>query len=87
MTNFSEGLMPEFAGEIGIYSKAIYTLREARAFLLQAYGVAGEDELLAQIKAGQVAEHPAYEHYLSMKVLARTTEEVRAELDERLRSL
>jgi hypothetical protein len=87
MTNFSEGLMPEFAGEIGIYSRAIYTLREARTYLLKTYGVAGEDELLAQIRAGKVAEHPAYEHYLSMKVLAGTTEDVRAELDERLRSM
>jgi hypothetical protein len=40
--------------------------------------------LLQQIQAGEVDEHPAYEHYLAARILTDTRETVRTVVAERL---
>ena len=54
---------------------------------LRAAGcVFAEDEaaLLSRIEAGEVDEHPAYEHYLAARILADTRDATRAALAESL---
>ena len=84
MADFYEGLEPEFAKEIELLSHLIYQLRENRGAVLGAYGLTDEAMLLDRIRAGAVAEHPAYEHYLAARILADTREAARSALAERL---
>lgn len=67
-----------------LYAKTLYVLRESRKALLKQYGVAEEAELLDRIRGGQVGEHPAYEHYLSARIMEQTREQVRAEMMARM---
>ncbi|HEY0845268.1 MAG TPA: DUF6516 family protein [Noviherbaspirillum sp.] len=67
-----------------LYSKTLYVLRESRKALLRQYGVEDEAGLLAQIRSGQIGEHPAYEHYLSARIMEQTREQIRAEMMVRL---
>lgn len=82
MTEFFHNVPSEAAQQIDALSRLIYDLREDRKRVLAAYGVRDEADLLAQIAAGAVAEHPAYEHYLSATTLARTRESARDRLRE-----
>lgn len=66
-----------------LYAKALYRLRESRKALLKQYDAADEAQLLDRIRAGEVAEHPAYEHYLSALVLEQGRMQLREELLER----
>jgi hypothetical protein len=79
MKNFFEGLAPDDAELIESFSRLTYVLRENRKLLLEQYGVEDEQALLEEIATGAIAEHPAYEHYLSAKILADTREIIRAE--------
>jgi hypothetical protein len=85
MVDFFEGLDYEVAEEIQGLSRLTYELRENRKAILDGYGVADETALLDQIRAGSVAEHPGYEHYLAARALDATREAVRSALVERLR--
>lgn len=62
-----------------LYSQTMYRLREARKLILRQYGLASEAQLLEQITAGAVPEHPAYEHYLSALIIEQTRQQVRAQ--------
>lgn len=84
MHRFFENLPCEHAERVQRLTKLIYELRENRKTLLAAWGVEDEDALLARIRAGDVPEHPAYEHYLGARVLAGSREAFRAELQELL---
>ncbi|MBV8633861.1 MAG: hypothetical protein JO002_05175, partial [Burkholderiaceae bacterium] len=55
-------------------------LRENRVQCLQQYGQETEEELHQAICDGALAEHPAYDHYLSAKILASTRAAVREQL-------
>lgn len=85
MANFFENLEPEAAEELDQLSRLIYELRENRNAVLLAHGAADEPALLQQIRSGTVPEHPAYEHYLAVRILADTLESVRAAVAERLK--
>lgn len=87
MASFYEDIEPERAVEIELLAQLIYQLRENRAAILQPYGVENEALLLQQIQSGAVDEHPAYEHYLSARVLADTRESVRARTAEYLKEV
>lgn len=80
METFFKNVAYEDAENIEQASRLIFELRENRAALLQPYQVADDAELLARIEAGQLPEHPSYEHYLSARILTNTRESLRAEL-------
>lgn len=69
-----------------LYARTNYMLRESRKAVLGQYGVEGEAALLEKIKNGELAEHPAYDHYLSALILEQTRLHVRADMLARLGS-
>ena len=83
MAHFFENLDPETAAELDQLSRLIYELREHLSTVLAAYGVDDPAALLRQIEGGAVDEHPAYEHYLSARILADTRDAARTLLGER----
>lgn len=84
MESFFKNIPYADAQQIEQASRLIYELRENRLARLRAYQAADEAELLARIKDGQLAEHPAYDHYLSARILADTRETLRRELANNL---
>lgn len=80
MKNYFEGLDHDDAELIESLSRVVYVLRENRKSLLEQHGVEDEPALLDKIKSGEIAEHPAYEHYLSARILEATRNTVRDEL-------
>lgn len=54
------------------------------AFLLKHYAIESEAGLLEKICSGELAEHPAYEHYLSALIIEQTRMHVRAHVMEQL---
>lgn len=67
-----------------LYAKTLYALRESRKVMLKQYDLASEAELLAQIAAGAIAPHPAYEHYLGALIIEQTRNQVRAQAAQEL---
>lgn len=65
--------------EQALYAQIIYTLRESRKELLKRYAVDSEAALLEKIRCGEMAEHPAYEHYLSALIVDQMRSEVRGQ--------
>ncbi|HEX5676021.1 MAG TPA: hypothetical protein VFX83_11595 [Azonexus sp.] len=84
MANFFENLEQDAATELELLSQLIYELRQNRNAVLQLHGAEDEAALLQQIQAGEVDEHPAYEHYLAARILTDTRETVRTVVAERL---
>lgn len=84
MANFFDNLDPDAAAELDQLSRLIYELRAHRNAVLQAHGANDEADLLARIRSGAIAEHPAYEHYLAARILADTREAVRTAVAGRL---
>ena len=84
MASFFENLDPDTAEEIEQLSRLVYELRENRNTVLATLGAEDEAALLQQIQAGEVDEHPAYEHYLAARILTDTRETVRTVVAERL---
>lgn len=62
-----------------LYARTLYRLRESRKALLRQYGISDEAALLEKIRAGELAEHPAYEHYLSARIMEQGRQQLRAE--------
>lgn len=84
MTNFFDKMPFETAARMEQLSRLMYELRENRACLLAQYEVADESALLERIRGGEIAEHPAYEHYLGARVLRESHDAVRNELRDLL---
>ena len=82
MTQFFQNVPSEAAMQIDALSRVLYDLREDRKRILSQYQAADEAALLASIVAGEVAEHPAYEHYLAARLLDETRETLRDQLRE-----
>lgn len=80
MKSFYESFEHDDAELIESLSRVVYELRENRKALLTQHGVTDEESLLASLSAGEISEHPAYEHYLSAHILAEMHETVREEL-------
>lgn len=66
--------------EQALYAKIAYTLRESRKAMLNRYEVSDEAALLAEIRNGKLAEHPAYDHYLGARILEQMRLHLRAEM-------
>ena len=67
-----------------LFAETNYRLRESRKAVLQRYAVQSESGLLTQIGQARVAEHPAYELYLSALILEQTRMQIRAEMVSQL---
>ncbi len=78
--NFFRDVDATRAQEIDGLSKLMYQLRESRRLILARYAVDSEDALLDAIRESRVAEHPAYDDYLSAKQLHQHYQAARAEM-------
>ncbi|NML27909.1 hypothetical protein [Zoogloea dura] len=78
------GLAPDEALEIEKLARLLYEVRSARDEVLARLGAADDAQALACIVAGDIPEHPGYEDYLSARILAGLTGQIRAELATRL---
>lgn len=85
MDNLYTGLEYQQASQIESLSKLMYELREHRKALLAQYHVADELAMLEQIYTGKLGEHPAYEHYLSARILWEMQETTRMTIADHLR--
>lgn len=70
----------DLQGMEALYAKTLYALRETRKTLLKQYGVADENTLLEKIRGGELGEHPAYDHYLSILIVEQTRMQLRADI-------
>lgn len=80
MPAFYDNLDPEDAAQMEQLARLIFDFRASRDSLLKQYGVVDASALLQKILSGEIAEHPAYEHYLSLKILDDLREALRDEL-------
>lgn len=80
MADFFVNMEPRQAQELQLLSRLAYDLRESRAGLLRHYEVGDEAALLERIVRGDLAEHPAYEHYLAARVLEHTRQAAREQM-------
>jgi hypothetical protein len=72
-----DALPSDSALRVQLAARLSYETRENRRRVLAAMGVADEGALLGRISRGEVAEHPAYEHYLAACILRDTHESAR----------
>lgn len=77
-------LASDEAYEIEKLARLLYEVRSARDEVLARLGAADDVQALACIIAGDVSEHPGYEDYLSARILAGLTSQIRTELATRL---
>jgi hypothetical protein len=63
-----------------LYARTLYRMRESRKALLRRCCVSDEAVLLEKIRSGEVPEHPAYEHYLSARILDQGRQQLREEV-------
>ncbi len=80
MSNFYQDMPPQLSIGLQQLSKLMYDTREARKQLLEHYGVTDEAALLASIAAGEHAAQPAYDDYLSARLLHQTSQAARAHM-------
>lgn len=81
---FYENLSVEDVAHLDGLARLLLELRESRTVLLARHGAEDEDGLLARIRSGEIAEHPAYEDYLGARAITAAREAIRAELREYL---
>lgn len=77
-------LPPDDALEIEKLARLLYEVRSARDEVLARLGAANDVQALASIIGGNIPEHPGYEDYVSARILAGLTSQIRAELATRL---
>jgi hypothetical protein len=87
MNDFYANLATDDAERLDRLAKLNALLRDNRAALLAQYLVADEAVLLEKVRAGEVPEHPAYDHYLAARLVQQMRQSVRAELDDLLRKV
>ena len=84
MATFYGNLAPADVENLDRLSRLLLDLRESHRALLARYGATDEETLFAKIRAGEVAEHPAYEDYLGAKAIDAMREAIRADLKDYL---
>lgn len=85
MGSFFDKMTMEEAEHVQGLTRMALELRENRKKLLAQYAAEDEQALLQKISSGEVDEHPAYEHYLSVRLLSRARETIREGLKDYLR--
>lgn len=78
--NFFRDVDPSRAQQIDGLSKLMYELRESHRQILARYAVNSEDALLDAIRTARLAEHPAYDDYLSAMQLQQHYQAARDEI-------
>ena len=78
--NFFQDLPPEMSIEMQQLSRLMYFARENRKDVLKAYQADDEEALLARIRAGELDLLPAYDDYLSARLLGQAQAAARARL-------
>lgn len=68
------------AEHIELLSRLMFELRSSHRQLCRQYEVDCPAALLDRIRSGSLAEHPAYEHYLSLRILEDLRTAAREEL-------
>lgn len=84
MDSFYRNVSADAALEIEQIAKLMYEVRAFRDNMLAQLGAADAEQALECIANGDLPEHPAYEHYLSARILADLHTQVRAELAARV---
>ena len=87
MNNFFANVALPAAQQLEQLSRLAFELREDAAQLLAPYAVPDAPALLDRIRANDLPEQPAYEHYLSVCILADARESVRGQLAAVMREL
>ena len=87
MTKFFDNMTTEEAEQVQNLTRLLYEIRENHKNLLAQYSAEDEPALLQKITSGEVAEHPAYEHYLSANILSQTRESIREDIKNYLRGV
>ena len=82
MANFFDSIGLDDAEHMEQLSRLMFEFRVSRDGLLRQYGVSDAAGLLERIRTGEVAEHPGYDHYLSLTILDDMHGAVRAELKD-----
>ena len=85
MVDFFKDLDYETATEVEALTRLIHELRQNRNDLLASCAVPDDGILLERINAGELEEHPGYEQYLAVRILADTCETARQLVAEKLR--
>lgn len=80
MSNIFEDLPFTVAQQLEQLSRLAFDLREQRKQLLQRHGADSEQALLQLVSDGAIPEQPAYQDYLTARVLAETREGVRDQI-------
>jgi len=84
MPGFFDDLPLDLARDAEALSALIHDLREDRKAVLARHGASDEQVLRAAIARGVVAEHPAYDDYLSARALQAAYDATRASLQQLL---
>lgn len=87
MSSFFDGVATQDAEHVQRLTRLALELRDNRTKLLKQYEADDEEALLQKIVAGQVVEHPAYEHYLGARLLSQAREAIREDLKNYLREI
>ncbi|MHB8912440.1 MAG: hypothetical protein ACYC42_07295 [Lysobacter sp.] len=87
MPDFFDAIPQEDAVRIDVLARLAVELRDNRVRLLEEYGVDDEAALLGKIALGEIDEHPAYDHYLSARILGESRNAVREELSDVLQDI
>lgn len=85
MDPFYTDISPDDAIEIEQLARLMYDLRSARDKLLSGLGAPDAADVLKRISSGELPEHPAYEQYLSLCILADLHAQVRSDLAARVK--
>lgn len=85
MDPFYSDISPNDAIEIEQLARLMYDLRSARDKLLAELGATDAADVLKRITSGELPEHPTYEHYLSLGILADLHGQVRSDLAARVK--
>lgn len=85
MDPFYSDITPDDAIEIEQLARLMYELRSARDKLLAELGATDAADVLQRITSGELPEHPTYEHYLSLRILADLHGQVRSDLAARVK--
>lgn len=87
MDPIADALPPQEALELSLLARLMYESREHRRMVLAAVGATDEADLLTRISSGEIAEHPAYEHYLAARILGDTQQAARHVMTEVLQEV